>query len=327
MSLKIIKAGILDTIQDSGRYGWRHLGINPSGAMDRFSARLSNVLLGKSPDTPVIEMHFPAAVLLFQKATIACLCGADFSATLNNQVIPLHQPFLVPANSTLQFNRLINGARCYLSLWHELHVNVWLQSASTNLKAAAGGWQGRRLIKGDCLPFRDRHTPALPESKNLIILPWKAYALQIDKYLDCIHGREWDWLSPQAKWAFENTHFHITHLSDRMGYRLSGEALVTEKGGDMISSAVDFGTIQMLPGGQLIILMADHQTTGGYPRLAHVTSASLPSLAQAKPNDAICFRFTSLQQAEDDLVQQQKYLEQLQNACKLKIENFLHADM
>ncbi|MEO6455923.1 MAG: KipI antagonist, partial [Ginsengibacter sp.] len=99
MSLKIIKAGMLDTIQDAGRNGYRHLGINPSGAMDRFSAQLSNVLLGKSTGAPVIEMHFPASVFLFQKTTIACLSGADFSATINDKDIPLLQPFLVPANS------------------------------------------------------------------------------------------------------------------------------------------------------------------------------------------------------------------------------------
>ena len=110
-----------------------------------------------------------------------------------------------------------------------------------------------------------------------------------------------------------------------MGYRLYGEKLVAEKNEQLISSAVDFGTIQLLPNGQLIILMADHQTTGGYPRLAHVSSTSLPSLAQLKPGDEIQFRFISLQQAEEDLIQQQKYLEQLRNACKLKIEKLLHA--
>ena len=112
-----------------------------------------------------------------------------------------------------------------------------------------------------------------------------------------------------------------------MGYRLYGEELMTEKNEQLVSSAVDFGTVQLLPNGQLIILMADHQTTGGYPRLAHVVSTSLPSVAQLKPNEEIRFRIITLQQAEDDLICQQKYLEQLQNACKLKIENLLHAPM
>jgi antagonist of KipI len=110
-----------------------------------------------------------------------------------------------------------------------------------------------------------------------------------------------------------------------MGYRLFGEELIAEKKDQLVSSAVDFGTVQLLPNGQLIVLMADHQTTGGYPRLAHVSSTSLSSFAQLRPNDEIRFRFITLDQAEDNLIQQQKYLTQLQNACKLKIENFLHA--
>src|SRR5215210_7531275 len=103
MSIKIIKAGILDTIQDRGRTGYRHLGINPSGAMDRFSAQLANALLGKELEEPVIEMHFPACAFLFQQTTIACLAGADFSATINEQRISLHQPFLITENSVLKF--------------------------------------------------------------------------------------------------------------------------------------------------------------------------------------------------------------------------------
>ena len=112
-----------------------------------------------------------------------------------------------------------------------------------------------------------------------------------------------------------------------MGYHLSGEALTRKRKEELVSSAVNFGTVQLLPDGHLIILMADHQTTGGYPRVAHISTVSLSSLAQMKPNDQIRFQFISLQQAEDDLVQQRKYLEQLRNAAAFKIENFLHASL
>src|SRR6188768_1166296 len=110
MSLKIIKSGISDTIQDNGRTGYRRLGINPSGTMDRFSAQLSNALLGKNLNAAVIEMHFPASVFLFQKPTIACLAGGDFSATVNDLPVPLFRPFFVPENSFLKFNGLNSGA-------------------------------------------------------------------------------------------------------------------------------------------------------------------------------------------------------------------------
>ena len=112
-----------------------------------------------------------------------------------------------------------------------------------------------------------------------------------------------------------------------MGYRLFGENLEAEKNNELVSSAVDFGTIQLLPNGQLIILMADHQTTGGYPRVANVTSCALSSLAQLKPGNEISFKFISVADAEEKMLQQTTYLEQLQSACKLKIENFLHASL
>jgi antagonist of KipI len=328
MSLKIIKAGLLDTVQDKGRTGYRHLGINPSGCMDIFSAQLSNALLGKKLESPVIEMHFPASAFLFQQATIACLAGANFSANINDQPVPLHQPFLIKENSLLEFSGLINGAHCYLSILHDLQADEWLHSASTNLKASAGGFKGRRLLKDNFISYkRNIDIPRMLTKESLNILHWKASSLKIDKDINCIKGNEWDWLTPAAQINFQNSVFSISNLSDRMGYRLYGEELAILKTEQLISSAVNFGTIQLLPNGQLIVLMADHQTTGGYPRLAHVSSTSLPSLAQLRPNDEIRFRFISIQQAENDLIEQQKYLEQLQNACKLKIENLLHATM
>lgn len=326
MSLKIIKAGILDTIQDVGRNGYRHLGINPSGAMDRLSAQLANALLGKELNAPVIEMHFPASHFLFQKTTVVCLTGADFSATISNKTIPLHQPVLIPGGSILEFKRLTTGAHCYLALLHNLQGDEWLGSSSTNLKAMAGGHFGRRLEKEDVISFRENvNLNSVDDVNEVTVLHWKVFPGHVNEIVECIKGPEWEWFNGEAQWNFQNKNFTISNLSDRMGYRLFGEELEAEKGKEMISSAVGFGTVQLLPNGQLIILMADHQTTGGYPRVAHVCATSLPSLAQSKPGNEISFRFISIGDAEDKLIQQQKYLEQLQNACKLKMENFLHA--
>lgn len=328
MSLKIIKAGILDSIQDSGRNGYRHLGINPTGAMDRFSAQLANALLGKDLTNPVIEMHFPASQILFEKPTIISLTGADFSASINYKSIPSHQPVLIPAGSMLQFKRLNSGAHCYMALLHDLQVDKWLGSASTNIKVVAGGYGGRSLQKEDVIFFKESLSlKSLADHKELTVLHWKLFPAHVDEIIECIKGPEWEWLSGEAQWNFQNKSFAISNLSDRMGYRFFGEELEVEKNKEMVSSAVDFGTVQRLPNGQLIILMADHQTTGGYPRVAHVCATSLPSLAQLKAGNEIRFRFISIGDAEDKLLQQQKYLEQLQNACKLKIEKFLYASV
>lgn len=315
----------MDTVQDAGRTGFRHLGINPSGAMDKFAAQLCNALLGKTMNSPVIEMHFPAATILFQHATIACVTGANFYGTIDGRPIPLYQPFLISPNSQLQFERLVTGARCYLAVLHDLAVQDWLQSSSTNLKANAGGWQGRSLIKNDCIPFKAGLTiPPAAVSESFIILPWKVDPPKIDNAITCIKGNEWTWLDARSQDRFEKANFSISNLSDRMGYRLSGEALTRDRTDELISSPVDLGTVQLLPNGQLIILMADHQTTGGYPRVAHVGTASLCSLAQMKPNDKIHFQFISLQQAEDYVLSQRKYLDQLRDAATFKIKNLLH---
>src|SRR5437879_10985403 len=114
MSLRIIRAGVFDSLQDEGRYGWQHLGMNPGGNMDRFSAALANALLGKELNAPVIEMHFPASQLQFETDTLICICGADFTPLVNNQPIPLHHPVAVAKNSELRFTHVQSGARAYL---------------------------------------------------------------------------------------------------------------------------------------------------------------------------------------------------------------------
>lgn len=322
MSLQIIKAGILDTIQDKGRYGHQHQGINPGGAMDRFSAALANALLGKDLNAPVIEFHFPAAQILFRQQTIICLAGADFSATINDESIALRQPVAVPANSALKFIRQKSGARCYLSTLHNFQLERWLGSYSTNLKAEAGGYRGRRLLKDDEITFEEIKIPAISKQHSL---PWMAGELkQHENEIEFITGNEWKWLTNNSQKDFLNNSFKISSSSDRMGYRLSGEELKLKSEQQLVSSAVSFGTVQLLPNGQLIILMADHQTTGGYPRIAHVISAHLPRLAQMHPNEEIKFVMTDIETAEYKFLQQQNYLPQLQNASKLKIKAHLN---
>lgn len=139
MSLRIIRAGVFDSLQDGGRWGYQHFGINPGGAMDRFSASLANALLGKPLNAPVVEIHFPASQILFEEATIVCLCGADFSATANGHPLPLHHPVIIAKNSLLRFNHIQSGSRAYLAVLHDLRVEAWLESYSTNIKAGAGG--------------------------------------------------------------------------------------------------------------------------------------------------------------------------------------------
>ncbi len=326
MSLKIIKAGLLDTIQDQGRYGHQHLGINPGGAMDRFASQLANSLLGKDLNSPVIEIHFPGPQLLFEKETIICITGAAFTPTINNKNISLNQPIAVNKNTELRFEKKLSGARCYIAFLHDLDIDIWMNSYSTNLVAKAGGFKGRAFQKGDKLNFKYKAEFQISlKEKDFLKLSWKATeTIQSKKEIRFIKGNEWEWINDNAKKTFVKNHYTISNNSNRMGYRLHGNALNVKEDKQLISSGVTFGTMQLLPDGQLIVLMADHQTTGGYPRVGHVISADLPSLAQCNPGDEIKFTEVEIAVAEELFIKQQKNLLQMQTASKFKMESFLH---
>src|SRR5262245_9946876 len=175
MSLKILKSGVFDSIQDLGRNGYQHLGINPGGAMDRVAARVANFLAGNDGNEAAIEMYFPASSILFEEDALIALAGADFTPTLNDQEIPLNASVLVKKSSVLQFPEYGSGARVYLAARGGFEIQKWLNSYSTNLKAKAGGFNGRSLLKNDELHFRKkRNYSSLLREKDLLIFPWRA---------------------------------------------------------------------------------------------------------------------------------------------------------
>lgn len=327
MNLRIIKAGVLDTVQDLGRNGWQHLGINPGGVMDKLSAQVANSLVGNDVDDAVIELHFPSSTFFFERPVLLAVTGADFTATVNGEEIPLLTPVVLSRYSILQFHGLQAGARAYLAIHGGLEIEPWLGSFSTQLKASAGGFNGRALMKDDEIKLgcTKDFTPMIGD-KEFVVLPWKTNSDWGDTTLReilVLPGNDWDWLADSSKEKFLRRPFTVTSRSDRMGYWLKGEKIATTVKDDLVSSAVSFGTIQLLPDGQLIILMADHQTAGGYPRLAHVISAHHSRVAQMKPGEFTRFRFTDQLTAEKLLVQQQQHLKQLQIGCKLKLETIL----
>src|SRR5512144_2328111 len=149
MSLKIIKAGILDTIQDMGGFGQQYLGINPAGAMDKYAMQVTNVLVGNQPGEATIEMHFPASVFMFTQPALIALGGADFSASINGEPVPSRHAIVVGKNDVLQFHKPVSGARAYLAVGGGFAIHKWMNSCSTHLKVKAGGYKGRNLHKDD----------------------------------------------------------------------------------------------------------------------------------------------------------------------------------
>lgn len=326
MSLRIVSNGVLTTMRDGGRFGYQSLGVNPGGAMDLMAARLANIIAGNQREMAVMEMHFPAPALLFEEDAIFSLAGADFGAMVGEIPIPGYTPVVIRKYTALEFKGQVNGAHCYLAVHGGFALEQWLGSYSTNLKAKAGGFNGRSLQLNDQLLLQEKADyRTILRTGDVQILKFQADTAPFYSAGNTIRitkGPEYNHLMATAKLKLITHKFTITSHSDSMGYRLQGEPL-KHRNEEMISAAVVNGTIQLLPNGQLIILMADHQTTGGYPRIANVTSADLPTLAQMTANREIRFELVDQRVAEQLLLEQHQNLEKMENACALRWAAFL----
>jgi antagonist of KipI len=327
MSLLILKHGLSDTIQDGGRYGHQHLGINPGGVMDRYAMKIANVLVSNEMEEAGLELHFPAAEILFEETVLIALSGADLSPQINERSVPMKHPILVQKGAVLVFKKQITGARVYVSLRGGFQIPLWLQSKSTNNKVKAGGWEGRSLKKNDRIPLQlTTNLIDLPDGTGFLVLPWSAAdsTMKKNEQIEFIAGAEYHLLNTVARQKLEQGQFKILPQSDRMGYRLQGDAIILDPKIEMISSAVTRGTIQLLPDGQLIVLMSEHQTTGGYPRIGHVTASSFNSLAQMNAGQKIRFLKTTLEETENEIAATERNLQQLQNACNFRLDQYFY---
>ncbi len=327
IGIKILKQGLADSVQDLGRYGYQHVGINPTGAMDVVASQIANFLVGNAANEAVLELHFPASIFQFQTDAIIVLSGADFTATINNIAIPINTPIVVAKGANISFTKLVSGARCYVAVKGGFAITPWLNSCSTNVKANTGGHYGRILHKNDIVECNHKsdYSKQLGE-KYFFVLPWQVDTQSVYDMDETIHillGNEHKFLVDASKEILIDSAFAITTKSDRMGYRLHGLPLQLQQPLQLISTAVTKGTIQLLPDGELIILMADHQTIGGYPRVAHVALFDMPKLAQMQAHQAIRFAIITNEEAIKKYTLQQQYLLHIQNACTFKLTEYL----
>ncbi|HRI04636.1 MAG TPA: biotin-dependent carboxyltransferase family protein [Pyrinomonadaceae bacterium] len=297
MSILIKKPGILTTIQDLGRVGYRRLGINPGGAMDRTAARLLNILLGNDENEAVVEMHFPAAEIFFEKNAVFAIGGADFSAELDGELIANWRPYFAEKGSTLRFTKKISGNRAYLTVCGGFKIERWLGSSSTNLAAKTGGKDGRPLAAGDHIPL-SLQIKAKPRIRNCHISSNLIPYYRPFPTVRVIVGAEFPLLTKSSQGLLYVHDFVVSQNSNRMGFRLKGAPVELAEPFELLSSVASFGTIQLLPDGQLIVLMADHQTSGGYPRVGHVITRDLPLIAQLGPGDKVAFHLIEIDEAE-----------------------------
>lgn len=318
MSLTVLRPGMLSTFQDLGRLGWQHLGVPVAGAMDARAHRLANLLVGNLDDTATLEVTLLGPTLRFDSACCVALCGAGFDPTRNGQLAALNRPLVMRAGDVLALGTRQHGARAYLAVHGGFALEPHMGSTSTYLRGQFGGWQGRALQRGDQIGLHRPLTAAALEPlaqalwSTRIYLPG-AIAQNARRTVRIIRSEQWPDFTAESCAALITEPFRISADSERMGYRLQGPALALAQPRQMISEATTFGTIQVPAGGQPIVLMADRQTTGGYPKIAYVASVDLPLLAQMAPGDVVRFELITLERAQQLDAQREAAFEELRS--------------
>ena len=315
MSILVLNKGWLATVQDLGRPGYAQYGINRSGAMDPLALQAGNYLVGNEGPEAALEICFPTPGFLFLEPTLMVLAGADFGASIARKPIKPYRPVWVAAGAELHFQHKHWGQYAYLCVQGGFDLKPWLNSQSTNLKAAQGGWQGRGLQKGDILPLKTT-TSSIEKETKIASYYADLAPFHDSKAIRFIPGQHFEVLTKSSQTQLLDQNWKITPASDRMGYRMQGERLQLIQEESLLSAGLSRGSIQLPPNGQPIVLMAEHQTTGGYPILGQVIQADWPKLAQRGPGQNVQFQPTTLADAIYALQRQLKGLNRLKIASK-----------
>lgn len=331
MSLTVLKPGLLTTVQDLGRFGLQRHGVIVSGAMDSFAFRTANWLVGNQDGEAALEMTLIGPAVRFEADTLIAVTGGNLNPRIDEYPIPLWRPIAVKSGSVLRFSAADSGCRTYLAVAGGISVPTVMGSKSTYLRAGIGGYQGRALQATDVLEIGTPSPRANKLMKNLTepgslpfaIVKWRVSHQLLSFYqknsiIRVIRGGQFTHFERISREQFFQTEYRVTPQSDRMGYRLSGAKLALTEPIEMISEAVTAGTIQVPPDGNPIVLLADRQTTGGYPKIGHVITADLPILAQVKPGETIRFQEISLEEAQNLYRSRERDLQLLRQVLAVK---------
>jgi antagonist of KipI len=283
--LLVKEPGLFTTIQDLGRPGAVSAGVQPGGAMDRFAHVAANLLVANEPGNATMECTFNGPHLIAERACLIAITGADFGPHVNGAPVPAWTSLFLGAGDSLTFGARRSGARAYIAVAGGVEADRWLGSLSTNVMAARGGKQGRQLRPGDSIATAGE--PRRPGVSGRRV-PEELRPAYDDHTLQTIPGPHVKRLSAEGRSLLFGAKYRLSRDADRMGYRLEGPQLVMT-GDELLSFGLVAGAVQVPHGGQPILLMADHQTAGGYPVVATVISASLPVAAQLQPGDEVCF--------------------------------------
>ncbi|PIC65922.1 KipI antagonist [Sporosarcina sp. P21c] len=328
MSINVLNAGLLTTIQDIGRTGSQKFGVLVSGAMDSYSMRIANLLVGNDEREGVLEITLFGTMLRFEEDTLIAITGGDLQTTIDGIPVANWRPVIIKKGSILKFGFAIEGCRAYLAIAGGIDIPVVMGSKSTYLVAGIGGFKGRALQQNDHLSFGQ-----LTESNDKVFtrieqqgtpdwaVPHHPFiSLASTQTIRIMEGTEYQHFDEASKQRLVSEPYVVTPQSNRMGLRLEGQALSLTEKLELLSEGVTFGTIQIPPNGKPIILMADRQTAGGYPKIGQVITADLGSLSQVKPNAELTFKLITHAEAERELIAKEEQINQIKIGIQQKLQ-------
>lgn len=331
--MKIVESGLLTTVQDLGRPGYQKDGVTLGGAMDRLALRIANRLVGNEDGAAALETTLRGPRIEFDAETLIAICGGDHSPKISDISIPGWRALCVQAGTSLNFGAPGWGSRAYLAVAGGIQVPPVLGSRSTYLRAQIGGLEGRALRAGDELEVGapgDSARRIMREASNTGPMSFVLTARRLrsevarsiydQSVVRVVPGCESDHFEEGTRAAFFDTTFQISPSSDRMGYRLGGKTIEAGDRGEMLSRPVAIGSIQVPGGGEPILLMADRQTTGGYPVISNVISADLHLVAQRKPGDKIRFEEVTVEEAQKALRDLESKIDELTREFDLGVD-------
>lgn len=327
MSVNVLNAGLLTTVQDIGRTGSQKFGVLVSGAMDSYSMRMANLLVGNDEREGVLEITLFGTKLQFEEDTLIAITGGDLQTTIDGIPVANWRPALVKKGAVLKFGFAIEGCRAYLAIAGGIDIPVVMGSKSTYMVAGIGGFKGRALQQNDQLSFgkmsaSNEKVFTLIEREgtpNWAVPHHPLISLESTQTIRIIEGTEYKHFDETSKQLLVHEPYVVTPQSNRMGLRLEGQALSLTEKLELLSEGVTFGTIQIPPNGKPIILMADRQTAGGYPKIGQVITADLGSLSQVKPNAKLYFQLITHAEAERELIAKEELINQIQIGIRYKL--------
>ena len=305
MGLEVLREGLQSTVQDQGRFGYAHLGVSASGAADNFSLIIGNILVGNPKHYAGIEMTIIGDKYRFKSDAYIALTGSEFEAELDNNSIPFWKRLLIKKGQILDIRSTKNGARCYLCVAGGINIKDVMGAKTTHLTSGIGGLHGRILKKLDELDFGLLDDSIKPIQNLNDSITTDTKIIKVTK------GVQWSWFDKNQKNKLFQHQYQVEELSNRMGLRLFGNAIKTNRENEITTAGISLGSIQIPGGGQPIISFVEHQTTGGYPIIATVISADVRKVGQLKAGDYFQFELISFSSAEKLKADQEKFIHNL----------------